>query len=349
MSLRLFSILILSSLVLGGCSKYLPKLDKVIPDHRKDYQKSKSLPDLEVPPDLTTDSIDDSMAVPDIDETGTATFSTYQERVARQRENRQLLSSPEDASVVEVSGEQLIVVPASTSDTWLALHDFWKEKGYTLDIDDEELGFMETDWRGNDTQREKFKVFVEPSSEQPGHTNIYFSHRSEMNEDGEWVEQDRDLQLERRMALSIREALGGISPSAATSIAATDNTEIQNDATERLQSELINAGEGRFLLSVNTDPTSLWPRVGEILKQSGDFSIEDQDQGKGIYEVVYQGKKEKKSLLKKLAFWKGDDTKFKVSLAKAGNKTEIVVLDEDGEWATSAAADQILDLIRSNL
>ena len=50
---------------LAGCSRLTSKLDAVIPDNRTEYRKSRTLPDLEVPPDLTTDAIRDRMAIPE--------------------------------------------------------------------------------------------------------------------------------------------------------------------------------------------------------------------------------------------------------------------------------------------
>jgi uncharacterized lipoprotein len=100
-------ILLAGALLLSGCS-YLPELDEVLPDKRTEYEKSESLPDLEIPPDLSSDSITDTMAVPDVDKTGAATFSTYQERNAI-RERAEPESIPE--SVEEVPAE----VPEETT------------------------------------------------------------------------------------------------------------------------------------------------------------------------------------------------------------------------------------------
>ena len=66
----------------AGCSRFVPKLDEVVPDKRTAYRKSETLPDLEVPPDLTTDAIQDRMAIP---EGGTASYSTYQQRRSQQQ------------------------------------------------------------------------------------------------------------------------------------------------------------------------------------------------------------------------------------------------------------------------
>ena len=65
-----------------GCS-WFPTFDDVMPDRNKEYQKSASLPDLEIPPDLSSDAISDTLSVPEVDAKGTASYSTYQERIAR--------------------------------------------------------------------------------------------------------------------------------------------------------------------------------------------------------------------------------------------------------------------------
>ena len=72
-----------------GCS-WFPTFDDVMPDRNKEYQKSASLPDLEIPPDLSSDAISDTLSVPEVDAKGTASYSTYQERIARRGGDEQL-------------------------------------------------------------------------------------------------------------------------------------------------------------------------------------------------------------------------------------------------------------------
>lgn len=354
MSFRLFSLLILASMVLGGCSKYLPKLDEVLPDQRKAYQKSKSLPDLEVPPDLTTETIDDTLAVPDVDPNGSATFSTYQERVARQKRNRQFSNVTDAPGIAELSGEQLIIVPGSTSDTWISLQEFWNDLGYSLDLNDEELGIIETNWNGDaaSQKRNKFKIFLE--TEESGETAIYLSHLGEDYDQGSWIERERDLTLERNMASRIRSRLGGSSPSttppATMAAAKTSSTEREEPVSDAVGSELISAGNGKSYLTVTSDVETVWPMVGQILNQANNISIEDKNQSKGTYNIVYKVEGgEKKGIFSKLAFWKGGDQDLQISLTGVGSKTEIIVLDEDGKWETSANGEQILKQIKAGL
>ena len=48
---------------MGACG-YMPNLGKVLPDKKSEYKKSESMPDLEVPPDLTSNALNESMAIP---------------------------------------------------------------------------------------------------------------------------------------------------------------------------------------------------------------------------------------------------------------------------------------------
>jgi len=57
--------------LLAGCGGSLFESQRI------DYKTAAKLPSLEVPPDLTTPSRDNRYQVPDINPTGTATYSTY--------------------------------------------------------------------------------------------------------------------------------------------------------------------------------------------------------------------------------------------------------------------------------
>lgn len=201
----------------AGCSKYLPKLDQVLPDKRTEYRDSKSLPDLEVPPDLTSNAIHDHLPVPEINSKGEATYSTYQERIAARKKAQQ--AAKDQGLGTDVSGvlpdEQLVVVKGSPSQVWPKLVAFWKGKGYGLDLNDQDLGVLETTWRENKQQltRGKFKVFAEPG-QTPGTTALYVSHEAQAEQpQGEklvWKKAPRDKALENRMASEMSSALGGV-------------------------------------------------------------------------------------------------------------------------------------------
>ncbi|MBS1222255.1 MAG: lipoprotein, partial [Proteobacteria bacterium] len=54
---------------LTACST---RFDSLLPDRRPDYRQSKPAQRLEVPPDLTSSTIDDTLVVPEINPAGSA-------------------------------------------------------------------------------------------------------------------------------------------------------------------------------------------------------------------------------------------------------------------------------------
>ena len=171
---RLF--IIVAPVLLSACSTIDQlELGDLIPERKVDYKSSKSLPPLEVPPDLTRSSVDDAMVVPDVRTGGTATYSDYsRERsgpgavrrdvvmpeVSQQPAHRsptQLASAnpqPVLAGGIELRVErdgnkQWIVVGDAPARVWPRVRDFWLENGFLIKIEDPRIGIMETDWAEN--------------------------------------------------------------------------------------------------------------------------------------------------------------------------------------------------------
>jgi outer membrane protein assembly factor BamC len=222
-----FAALIIASLLVGGCSKYLPKLDEVLPDRTKEYRKSESLPDLEVPPDLTADAINDSMAVPDVNAAGVATYSSYQERVTARKEARRIEENP--LTIQTLDNEKVLIVNGLPSVVWYDLQDFWQSNGFELELNDQELGIMETGWRNNaqNLSRDRFKIFLEPGT-QDGTSVLYVSHSGEdMQPVGEnlvWTKRARDPATEDAMLARLSRALGGASSSSQSTTRSSSRT-----------------------------------------------------------------------------------------------------------------------------
>lgn len=342
-------LILMAAILVTGC-RYMPKLDEVLPDKRSEYKKSQTLPDLEVPPDLSTESINDKMAVPD--EEG-ASFSTYQERVAARKKAREEEGLAENA-IEALSGEKVLVVPGSTSEVWDKLHAFWSEKGFELDLDDAEYGVQETTWREDQDNlvRDKYKIFAE-AGEDSASTTLYVSHEGEeMRPDGEGLTWKRrtDSGARDRIVAALQEYLGA---SAGGERAASDTASSGDFLAEggdvSAPAEIINSGDGKFYLSYPVEFAEAWSRTGEALAGAG-LKVTSSDKGKGTYTVRFQGEPaEKKGVLSKLAFWKGGEKEYQLSLTGVGRKTEIVVLDEDGDWDKSEAAGALLSQLKSEL
>ena len=360
-------LLILVATLVAGC-KYMPKLDEVLPDKRSEYKKSQTLPDLEVPPDLSTESINDKLAVPDPEG---ASFSTYQERIAARKKAREEEGLTENA-IETLSGERALAVTGTSAEIWRKLHDFWSEKGFSLDLDDAEYGVQETRWREDrdNLVRDKYKIFAEPG-EKSGTTTLYISHEGEeLRPQGEGLEwQKRSGSGARDSLVAELEAyLGGTTRSVAAAVSPASGSAMTSPAPEGSKyvtegsdgemaapvapsavAEIVDSGSGKYYIAYPVEFGEAWARTGEALERGG-VKVNGADKAKGAYAITYEPVNDgKKSMLSKLAFWKGGKKDLQVSVTGVGTKSEIAVLDDDGDLDKSDAATQLLSLIRDQL
>ncbi len=356
------SLLLLTALAVvgvAGCSRVVPKLDEVLPDKRTEYRKSQPMPDLEVPPDLTTDAIRDRMTIPEGGEA--ATFSTYQERVTEQRKQKEIATAG-DAALKKLENEQLVIVGESQGLVWPKVREYFKGEGWKLEIDDGELGVLETGWNENSEElvRDKFKVIAEPGDD-PGTTALYISHVGEQlvpqGEDVVWKPRDSQPEFAAGIANSLRAALGvtgqqAVAPAAPAPGAAPAPAGEMIAPSGNDKVELVNAGEGKLYIAVRQDFAGTWRSTAQALGRLG-AQVQQADQSRGVYEVQMAGlpaESGKKGMWSKLAFWKdGDDGKYRLSLTGVGNQTEIAILDDGGQWDTSAGAGQLIMRLHEEL
>ncbi len=357
---------LLTVVMLGGCSKLVPKFDEVLPDKRTQYKKSKTLPDLEIPPDLTVDAIQDIMAIPATAEGEAASFSTYQERVAQRKRDVELERS-ESGAIKLLENEHILAVEGVTAQIWPRLSQFWSDLGYEMELNDEELGVVETSWNENQEEliRDKFKVFAEPGQE-TGTTLLYVSHRGEelvpQGEQLVWQARARDITLERQVVERIEQTLQGVSSEtiAQSRVVSDGSSDEQSESLDDPleptgpavigRAELISAGGGKTYLAVAEDFDNAWKSLAFALGQVG-VPIEQEDQGRGLYFIRMPSSDEpkKKGMLSKLKFWDGDNSQLQISLTGVGDKTEIVVLNKAGKWATSDSANRLLSRLNQEL
>lgn len=350
----------------AGCSKLMPKLDQVLPDNRVEYRKSKTLPDLEVPPDLTTDAIKDRMAIPEGGET--AKYSTYQERVADRKREEELARTANEAVRV-LDNEHVIAVSGATTQIWPQLVALMQELGYALELNDEELGIIETTWIENEEElhREKFKIFAEPG-EESGTSVLYVSNRAEelIQKDGKmvWQAKTRDAARETVLVERVQQKFGIGDDQDAVVSAAPDSVAKQSDhgdpdpedaddaGTGSGRAEIISAGGGKVYLSVREDFSAAWRSTGVALARAG-YDIDQSDKDRGIYYIrvpAREGEAAKRGVLAKMKFWGDDDEhELQLNLTGVGEKTEVVVLDKEGRWETGDVSKRILDRLNREL
>jgi len=98
---------------------------------------------------------------------------------------------------------------------------------------------------------------------------------------------------------------------------------------------------GKSIVTVPEEFTIAWSQVEQTLLGSG-MEIDGQDQQKGTFDVTYTDETKGSSWF---SFMGSNKDSYVISLTGVGDKTELVVLDEDGEWKPTAESDRILSML----
>jgi outer membrane protein assembly factor BamC len=367
------------AVLLAGCGGSLFESQRI------EYKTAAKLPTLEVPPDLTAPSRDNRYQVPDVNPTGTATYSTYSsERAGAPRAGAtEVLPAISPAKVrMERAGTQRwLVVPQSPEKLWPVMKEFWQELGFLIKIEVPEAGVMETDWAENrakipqdfirnalgkvldglysTSERDKFRTRLERGAE-PGTTEIYISHRgveevytSQRQDYTVWQARPADPELEAEFLRRFMVRLGVEEPQAKVQVAA---------ATGSDRAKIVSSQDGSTSLEIDETFDRAWRRVGLALDRVG-FTVEDRDRSKGIFFVRYidpekdaqGGGKRDEGFLSRLMFWKSGSAdpksaeQYRVQVKDKKDSSQVEVLGKDGQPDKSEAARKILSLLQQQL
>lgn len=300
-----------------GCST----VDKVLPDYRNDYKKSKTMQALEVPPDLiNTTNIDEEFIIPEkTSKDNTTSFSNSERKGTTKQAS---LPAKDDvlplstlAQVKYDDGTRWLYLQGEPSNFWPKIKQFWLENGFILKIDQPNIGIMETKWAKNRTDipqngirklfgkvfdavysastRDKFRVRLE-RGEVAGTTNVYITHRGaeEVAKGNNFVWQNRppDSELEVEMLNRIMVFIGIEKKQADTLLAKKEDKKEDKDkspvAKSKSKSKLVNTKDGQVNLIVYEDFARAWRHSGQALEHIG-FNIQDMDRTSGAYFVNY--------------------------------------------------------------
>lgn len=340
-------VLGMSGLCFVTSCAYMPDVGKLLPDKKTEYQKSESMPDLEIPPDLTADAINDSMNIPD---EAAATLSRY-------RNPRGPGQARVTTGTTETE-EQWLSVSSPIDRLWPALLEYFEVKNYPMELEDEELGVLETGWSQADEQtgllyRYKYKIFAE-QGDSPDVTILIISQQRQtrLDENADWLDQDKDPMLERQFISDLGLYIDAGEPAErpAPVIASEDAAGSVTGAGSSRELRVVDAGQGKMYLTIPESFEQAWKNTGVALRNSG-LQVTGGDAAKGLY--MFTGgaaqRGEKKGFISKLAFWKDKEpvqTSYRISLTGVGSKTELIVVNEDDQWETTDDAARILALIR---
>ena len=377
-------VFLLLALGLSACTNP----ETVLPDKAVEYKReTQADKNLEIPPDLTSDRINDRMAVPDIyagESTSYTEFVTDRKlrevgSGTRAAIGGSVLPSVQDVEVRRDEDVRWLQVAAPVEDVWPRVIDFWQENGVLMEEENPTVGIMRTSWLENRAEinrdfitdsirkvfdglyeagtRDQYRVRLERTDEDT--TEIYMTHFGMEEEviqaaggggveNTVWVPRERDPDLEIEMMRRLMVFLGAADERARAQLAA-------GKTRKKARSQMMKTSEGIQLL-IDESFSRAWRLIGLALDRVG-FAVEDRDRSAGIYYVRYNDPSQEdadKSWLSGLAFWSDDKkvdkvNRYQVRVGSSGDRTVVRVADEKGQISESPTASRILTLLKEQI
>lgn len=368
---------------LAGCGM----IGSVVGGDKVDYKSAKKASTLDVPPDLTQLQKDNRYSLPDTSQ-GVATASSYN----AQRAGASGMAGatgvvgiapttgvmPVNSAIrVERSGNQRWLVVKQTPEAlWPKLKMFWEDSGFTLALDMQSAGIMETEWNENRAkipqdflrntlgkvfdslystgERDKYRTRLERLPD--GSTEIYISHRGteevftgSQKESTVWTARDNDPGLEAQFLARLMTQLGG-------SEQAESKMAVAGAVVQPLHAKLMGSADARYL-EVDDSFDRAWRRVGLSLDRVG-FTVEDRDRVQGTYFVRYVDPEVPKpdGIFKRLLNFGSSSEKevksdrYRIAVkANEGSTSRVTVLNNEGKPDTTPTSGKILNLLLDQL
>ncbi len=361
-----------SALVIGlaGCSS----VDGLLTGDKVDYRAAAvKTAGLEIPPDLTQLSRESRYKQ---DDSGSFSAATFQSTPSGVSSGPTIVPGGDATLRIERSGSDRWLVTSMTPEQlWPLLQAFWRERGFTLTVNQSDVGVMETEWNENRAklpqdfirntigkvfesvystgERDRFRTRLERTA---NGSDVFISHRGMIEvatgpqkDSTVWQPRPADPELETEMLRRLLLKLGANEEQAKVQVAVGAPT------TARAR---VLAGQASTI-EVDEGFDRAWRRVGIALDRSG-FTVEDRDRVQGIYYVRYAEtvvvNKEEPGFLKKL-FNIGKDkndpnnvSRYRVQVKGGeGDRTTVSVQNEKGGAETGAAGTRIAALLIEDL
>lgn len=324
-----------------------------------EYKNSKSLPPLEVPPDLINPPKDSATAVPVLppaapaaEEAGATTGAVPAAATA--------VAATATTSTLRLEREgalRWLVVPGAADAVRARIRDFLLQERFEIAGEDAARGVLETDWRTAEAQggelnqalaaglRDKFRVRVEAGRTE-GTAEVYVSHSGLQRVTAAgaetWQPRAADPLLEADLLDRLQDFLAGETASAEP---APDLPGVRS---------VIETGpDSVTTLRLAEDFERAWRRIGFALGRGG-FVIEDRNRAEGVY-LIRLGKAFKEDA--NAGFFSrlfgsnaGDpEAQYRVQLQGRGDATVAVVQHPGGAAVRTSIGERILERLKEKM
>lgn len=356
-------LIAVAALLASGCS--------VLQEEKIDYRSARQVSTLDVPPDLTQLSSDSRYQVPG----SVVTASGYQTaQPATGKPDSTASSRVGDVRIERAGTQRWLVVDRPADQLWVPAKDFWQDNGFTLSMEQQTLGIMETEWNENraklpqdivrrtigkvfenlysTSERDKFRTRMERNA--AGGTDIFISHRgmeevytSNSKEQTIWQPRKSDPELENEFLRRLMLKLGASETQAQAAVAPA--------STPARTAARITSANGLSQIELDDGFDRAWRRVGLSLDRSG-FTVEDRDRSQGLYFVRFVADAKPAGETGFFGRLFGSDkpasapAKYRVQVRGTGdNSSTVAVQDANGRPDNSPTAQRIVQLLAQDL
>ena len=335
---------------------------------------SKQLPTLEVPPDLTQLKRDSRYQINGA--TSASTLAAANAGTARTaNDSGTAINQAGEAKIERIGNQRVLSIALSPDAVWEPLRSFWKDNGFTLNLDQPELGIMETDWAENrgklpqdfirnaigkvldalysTGERDKFRTRVERTAKgleiTVTHRGMIEVYTGPMGSSTAWTPRPADPELEIEFLRRLMLKLGGQSTinAGATNASAMATSGIASDVKVTKVNNLP-------AIEIKDEFDRAWRRVGVAIDRTG-FTVEDRDRAQGVFFVRYapQGTPDKAPgfFAKLFSTEKATPSlaKYRIAITSKGDLSTVVIQAADGLPETSVNGEKIIKLLADEI
>ena len=335
---------------------------------------SKQLPTLEVPPDLTQLKRDSRYQINGA--TSASTLAAANAGTTRTaNDSGTAINQAGEAKIERIGNQRVLSIALSPDAVWEPLRSFWKDNGFTLNLDQPELGIMETDWAENRAklpqdfirnaigkvldalystgERDKFRTRVERTAKgleiTVTHRGMIEVYTGPMGSSTAWTPRPADPELEIEFLRRLMLKLGGQSTinAGATNASAMATSGIASDVKVTKVNNLP-------AIEIKDDFDRAWRRVGVAIDRTG-FTVEDRDRAQGVFFVRYapQGTPDKAPgfFAKLFSTEKATPSlaKYRIAITSKGDLSTVVIQAADGLPETSVNGEKIIKLLADEI
>ncbi len=271
-------------LALQAC-RYLGGEEGMFRDRGGDYLEAQVLPQMEVPNELDSYTLDQLYVIPERLFTASDTFDEIPmpQPIATRRREGVIIQS--------LNNRRWIVIDATPGQVWPLVRDYWTSLQIVLDFEDPSSGIMETAWVEVDNDQEKrhkYRIMIEPGLHS-GYSEIYVLHLENLRSDPiplvvPWPDDSNSPDLEQQVMRSVSQYLADRNDVYQASSASLLAGSIQAES----KANILENESGEQFLQLKVDYDRAWVQIRQAL-ESAQISIVDSNRDQSFFNVRFAG------------------------------------------------------------